>query len=106
MLEVIVSKNNFENEVLNEKGIVLVDFFANWCGPCKMLGPVLEGLDEEYPNVNFVKVDVDEEGELAAKYGVMSIPTVFILKDGEIVAKTGGMQPKSQIKAFIDSAVK
>ena len=100
----IVNKVEFDEMIKN--GYTLVDFFANWCGPCKMLGPVLEGLAEEYPNVNFVKVDVDEEGELAAKYGVMSIPTVFILKDGEIVAKTGGMQPKSQIKAFIDSAVK
>jgi thioredoxin 1 len=100
----IVNKVEFDEMI--KSGYTLVDFFANWCGPCKMLGPVLEGLAEEYPNVNFVKVDVDEEGELAAKYGVMSIPTVFILKDGEIVAKTGGMQPKSQIKAFIDSAVK
>ena len=100
----IVNKVEFDEMI--KSGYTLVDFFANWCGPCKMLGPVLEGLTEEYPNVNFVKVDVDEEGELAAKYGVMSIPTVFILKDGEIVAKTGGMQPKSQIKAFIDSAVK
>lgn len=100
----IVNKVEFEEMIKN--GYTLVDFFANWCGPCKMLGPVLEGLDAEYPNVNFVKVDVDEEGELAAKYGVMSIPTVFILKDGEIVAKTGGMQPKSAIKSFIDSAVK
>ena len=100
----IVNKVEFDEMI--KSGYTLVDFFANWCGPCKMLGPVLEGLAEEYPNVNFVKVDVDEEGELAAKYGVMSIPTVFILKDVEIVAKTGGMQPKSQIKAFIDSAVK
>ena len=100
----IVNKVEFDEMI--KSGYTLVDFFANWCGPCKMLGPVLEGLAEEYPNVSFVKVDVDEEGELAAKYGVMSIPTVFILKDGEIVAKTGGMQPKSQIKAFIDSAVK
>ena len=100
----IVNKNEFESII--KEGYTLVDFFATWCGPCKMLGPVLEELDSEFPGVDFIKVDVDQEGDLAAKYNVMSIPTVFILKDGEIVAKTGGMQPKSTMKSFIESSIK
>lgn len=99
----IVNKNEFD--VITKEGYTLVDFFANWCGPCKMLGPVLEEVSKDYPNVNFVKVDVDEEGDLAAKYGIMSIPTLYILKDGEVVAKTGGMQPAASLKTFIDSAI-
>lgn len=99
----IVNKNEFD--VITKEGYTLVDFFANWCGPCKMLGPVLEEVSKDYPNVNFVKVDVDEEGDLAAKYGIMSIPTLYILKDGEVVAKTGGMQPATSLKTFIDSAI-
>lgn len=71
-----------------------------------MLGPVLEELDGEFPSVDFVKVDVDQDGDLAAQYNVMSVPTVFILKDGQAVAKTGGMQPKSQMKSFIENAIK
>ena len=100
----IVNKSEFESII--KDGYTLVDFFATWCGPCKMLGPVLEELDGEFPNVDFIKVDVDQEEGLAQQYNVMSIPTVFILKDGEIVAKTGGMQPKSTMKLFIESSIK
>ena len=100
----IVNKSEFESII--KDGYTLVDFFATWCGPCKMLGPVLEELDGEFPNVDFIKVDVDQEEGLAQQYNVMSIPTVFILKDGEVVAKTGGMQPKSTMKSFIESSIK
>lgn len=100
----VVNKNEFESII--KEGYTLVDFFATWCGPCKMLGPVLEELDGEFPSVDFVKVDVDQDGDLAAQYNVMSVPTVFILKDGQAVAKTGGMQPKSQMKSFIENAIK
>ncbi len=100
----IVNKAEFEAAV--KEGYTLVDFFANWCGPCKMLAPVLEELDGEYPDVTFVKVDVDEEEELAARFGIMSIPTIFMFKDGNVVAKTGGMQPKESMRNFIDGALK
>ena len=100
----VVNKNEFESII--KEGYTLVDFFATWCGPCKMLGPVLEELDSEFPSVEFVKVDIDQDGELTSQYNVMSVPTVFILKDGQIIAKTGGYQPKSSMKAFIENAIK
>ena len=99
----IVNKQEFLETI--KEGYTLVDFYADWCGPCKMLGPVLEELDSEYLDVTFVKVNVDNEEELAAKYGIMSIPAVFVIKDGETVAKTGGMQPKESMRAFLDSAL-
>lgn len=99
MSEVIVRKNNFEEEVLNEKGIVLVDFFANWCGPCKMLSPVLSQVAEEYAGqVKVCKINVDEENELAQKYRVSSIPALFVFKDGEIVNQSVGFLPKKAIE--------
>ena len=100
----VVNKNEFESII--KEGYTLVDFFATWCGPCKMLGPVLEELDSEFPSVEFVKVDIDQDGELTSQYNVMSVPTVFILKDGQIIAKTGGYQPKSSMKSFIENAIK
>lgn len=97
--------NQAEFEQTIKDGYTLVDFFATWCGPCKMLGPVLEELDGEFANVDFIKVDVDEENALAAQFGIMSIPTVYLFKDGEVVAKTGGFQAKPQMKAFIESGL-
>ena len=88
------------------KGNVLVDFFADWCGPCKMLGPILEKLDEEYPNVEFVKVNCDEEPEIPTKYNIMSIPTIYFFKDGKLVASTTGYRNEEATKAFIDEALK
>ena len=99
-----VNQNQFTE--ITAKGYTLVDFFATWCGPCKMLSPILEELDAEFSDVNFIKVDVDEENALAAKYGIMSIPTIYMFKDGEVVAKTGGYQPKAQMKQFIEAALK
>lgn len=98
--------NQMEFEEIVKNGYTLVDFFATWCGPCKMLAPVLEELDGEFDNVDFVKVDVDEENELAARFGIMSIPAVYMFKDGEAIAKTGGFQPKAQIKSFIEASLK
>ena len=95
--------NREEFDAIVKEGYTLVDFFANWCGPCKMLAPVLEEVSADYPNVDFIKVDVDEESNLAAEYNVMSIPTLFLVKDGKVVAKTGGMQPAASIKKFLDS---
>ncbi len=98
----IVNEKEF-NEVF-DKGVVLVDFFANWCGPCKMIAPVLDELSNEMTDVTFVKVDVDQEQGLAEKYGVMSIPTLFLMKDGVIVKKVQGFQPKPALKTLIESA--
>jgi thioredoxin 1 len=86
----------FSNEV--GSGLVLVDFWAPWCGPCKMIAPVLEELDAEIgEKVKIVKVDVDENQETAGKFGIMSIPTLLVLKDGEVVDKVVGFQPKEAL---------
>lgn len=98
MAEILLKKDNFEKEVLEEKGLVLVDFFANWCGPCKMLMPVIHEVAEEYVGVVKVgKVDVDEEMELASRYGVVSIPTLILFKDGVPVKKSMGFASKDAI---------
>ena len=98
----IINAQEFE-ETINS-GTTLVDFFADWCGPCKMLGPVLEEADVLYSDIKFVKVNVDDNMELAEKYGVMSIPAVFLFRDGEVIAKTGGYQDINGVKHFIDDA--
>ena len=88
------------NETINS-GITLVDFFADWCGPCKMLSPVLESIEGEFPTVQFVKVNVDENMEIADRYSIMSIPALFIFKDGELVNKAVGYMNKDQCENFI-----
>ena len=96
--------NKAEFEALKNNGVVLVDFYADWCGPCKMLGPVLEDLSKEYEGkATIVKVNVDDEGDLASQFGVMSIPNLFLLKDGEIVKNVVGYQPKAALKKLIDA---
>ena len=97
MSEIKITKENFEQEVLNSNTPVVVDFWATWCGPCKMLAPELEELAEEGAKVG--KVNVDEEGELAMKFGIMSIPTVILFKDGKIEKKTVGYMTKDQLKS-------
>ncbi|WP_071442445.1 thioredoxin [Traorella massiliensis] len=100
----IVNKEEFES--IKNNGIVLVDFYADWCGPCKMVAPVLEELSMEYEGqINFVKVNVDQEGDLAGEYGVMSIPNLVLMKDGQIVKQVVGYQPKPAIKALIDTVL-
>lgn len=101
----IVTKNELE-EILKDENVVLVDFFATWCGPCKMLAPVLEDLSQTYQGkATIVKVDVDKEQELAGQYGVMSIPTMILFKNGEVVKQVVGFQPKPQIENLINSAL-
>lgn len=96
-----VNEDTFEDAI--KDGVTVVDFWAEWCGPCKMLTPILEELDSEMEGVTFVKVDADENNGLAARLGVSSIPSVFIFKDGEAVANQIGAKPKALMKKFIEA---
>ena len=97
---------NFESEVLNNEGPVLVDFFATWCGPCKMVAPLLEQVSEEMGDkIKIGKLDIDQSPELASKYGVMSIPTFIMFKGGKEIAKQVGSMPKAGIEEFINSNI-
>ncbi|MCI6999027.1 MAG: thioredoxin [Clostridiales bacterium] len=98
MAEVKITVSNFESEVLRSDQPVLVDFYADWCGPCRMLAPVLEEIAREYEGgVKVGKVNVDEQMELAQKFGVSSIPLLVVFKDGQPVAKSLGYRPKEEI---------
>ena len=96
-----IGKDNFENEVLHSDKTVLVDFWATWCGPCKMLAPILEEVAEDRPDIKVCKIDVDEQPELASRYGIMSIPTLMVMKNGEIVSQSTGARPKAQILSML-----
>ncbi len=98
-----VTKENFETEVLQSEKPVLVDFWAGWCGPCKMVAPVLEEIAAEVADVKITKVNVDEQPELAQKFQVMSIPTMVLIKEGKVVDTTVGAQPKEDLVRFIHS---
>ncbi len=91
------NKNNFQEVVLNSEKPVLVDFWAPWCGPCRMVGPILEEIAAERPDVQVVKVNVDEEPDLAGQFQIMSIPSLLVFKDGEVVNQSVGARPKAQI---------
>lgn len=93
--------NNFENEILKRDGVAIVDFYADWCGPCKMVAPVLDRIAEEREDVTVGKVNVDLDGELAAQYGVMSIPTLVIFKDGKEINRSVGAKNKAGILALL-----
>lgn len=95
-----LEKNNLK-EIIESNKIVVVDFFANWCGPCKMLSPVIEDLSNEMTNVTFLKVNVDNFNEIASEFQIMSIPAIIIFKDGKVVGKSVGFQPKDALKKFI-----
>lgn len=97
MATIKITKDNFEAEVLQAEKPVLVDFWAVWCGPCQMVGPVLEEISEERDDLIVGKVNVDEEQELAAQFGVMSIPTMILFKGGEAAGKLVGALPKEEI---------
>ena len=101
MAVIQLTSDNFENEVLNSDKPVLVDFYADWCGPCKMMAPVVEQIAEENDDIKVGKINVDDEQDLAAKYGVMSIPTIGFFKDGDIVEKSVGAKPKSELLKMI-----
>lgn len=97
-----VKSSDFESEVLKSDKKVLVDFYADWCGPCKMMGPVLEAVAEENDNIDVVKINVDEEQELAMQYRVMSIPALMVFEKGEVVRKSVGLISKAEVLDLIN----
>ena len=102
MAELKITRENFENEVMKSDIPVLIDFWAPWCGPCRMMGPIIEQLAEEYEGKAKVgKVNVDEEGELSQAFGVMSIPTIVLVKDGKVVKQAVGARPKAEVEAML-----
>ena len=103
MAEITLTQENFAEEVLQAKEPVLVDFWAVWCGPCKMLAPVLQELAEEYEGqLKVGKVNVDEQMELARQFGIVSIPTVILFRDGKAVRTAVGFRPKEELEQFIE----
>lgn len=101
MSVITLNKDNFETEALHSDKPVLIDFWASWCGPCKMLSPVVDQIAEETDAVKVCKVNVDEEQELAQQYGVMSIPTLVFMKEGKVVDQSVGVVPKAKILSMI-----
>lgn len=100
----VLNNENFEKEVLKDDKVVLVDLYADWCGPCKMLSPTVEAIAEEEKEVKVGKLNVDENSDIAAEYGVRSIPTLLIFKNGELKEKSVGVQTKSQIIELLKKA--
>lgn len=101
MSAISVNKNNFNQEVLNSDKPVLMDFWAPWCDPCRMVVPLVEEIAKERSDIKVVKINVDEEQELAMQFGVMSIPTLVVMKNGKIVNQVTGARPKAQILAML-----
>ena len=96
-----ITKENFENEVMKSEKVVLLDFFASWCGPCRMVAPIVEEIAEENDHIIVGKVDVDAQMELATQFQVYSIPTLVVMKDGKIVNQSTGAKSKAQILAML-----
>ncbi|MBE6969718.1 MAG: thioredoxin [Ruminococcaceae bacterium] len=101
MSVITITKENFDTEVLSSDKPVLLDFWASWCGPCRMVGPIVDEIAEERSDIKVGKVNVDEQQELAAKFGVMSIPTLLVFKDRKVVNQSVGARPKAQILALL-----
>lgn len=97
MSAININKNNFENEVLNSDKTVLLDFWASWCAPCRMVVPIVEEIADERRDIKAGKINVDEEPELANKFSIMSIPTLVVMKNGKIVQQVSGARPKNAI---------
>ena len=101
MFAVNINKNNFQSEVLNSEKKVLLDFWAPWCGPCRMVVPIVEEIAGERPDIKVGKINVDENPELASQFGIMSIPTLVVIENGEIVNQAMGARPKDAILAML-----
>ena len=97
----VLTKDNFEAEVLKSGGTVLVDFYADWCGPCKMQAPIIDEVSGELGDVKFCKINIDEQPELAMEYGVMSIPTIMVVKKGEVTFQEPGLLQKKDIEKLL-----
>ena len=101
MSAININKNNFQNEVIDSDKPVLLDFWAPWCGPCRMVVPIMEEIARERTDIKVGKVNVDEQPELASRFGVMSIPTLVVMKNGKIVNQSMGARPKSAILGML-----
>lgn len=101
MATIEITKQNFNVEVLQSDKPVMVDFWAPWCGPCRMVGPVVEELSEECTEIKFAKINVDEETEIAEQYGIMSIPTLILFRNGEVAKRITGARGKAELKAWL-----
>ena len=106
MASIIISDNSFEKEVLKSENLTLVDFWAEWCGPCKMIGPALEEISEEMKDdIRITKLNIDENPTTPQKYNVRGIPTLLLFKNGEVIAEKVGALPKAQLQEWISSNV-
>lgn len=101
MSAININKTNFQNEVINSEKPVLLDFWASWCGPCRMVSPIVDEIAAERGDITVGKVNVDEQPELAGQFGIMSIPTLVVMKNGKLANKTVGAKPKAQILAVL-----
>lgn len=101
MSAININKTNFQDEVINSEKPVLLDFWASWCGPCRMVGPIVEEIAAERGDLKVGKVNVDEQPELAGQFGVMSIPTLVVMKNGKVINQAVGVRPKAQILAML-----
>lgn len=104
MTPTVITKDNYENEVTKSEKTVLLDFWAEWCGPCRMLSPTVDEIAEEREDIKVGKINVDDEPELAERFGIMSIPTLAVIKAGEIVEQSVGVRPKDDISEMIEKS--
>jgi len=98
---IAITKDNFQKEIIESKETVLLDFWANWCGPCWMVSPIIDEIAEETPSIKVGKINVDEQRELAAAFNIMSIPTLVVMKDGKVLKQSTGARPKEQIISML-----
>ena len=96
-----INNNNFQDEVMHSEQLVLLDFWASWCGPCRMVSPIVDEIATERSDIKVCKINVDEQPELAARFGVMSIPTLVVMKNGKVINQAVGARPKAQILAML-----
>ena len=96
-----INNNNFQDEVMHSEKLVLLDFWASWCGPCRMVSPIVDEIAAERSDIKVGKINVDEQPELAAQFGVMSIPTLVVMKNGKVINQAVGARPKAQILAML-----